>query len=53
LLINIGPTHEGTISPIFEERLRQMGQWLSTNGDAIYSSKPWRHQNDTTTQGVW
>jgi len=26
LLINVGPTSDGRIIPIFEERLRQMGQ---------------------------
>lgn len=41
------------ISPIFEERLRQMGEWLGTNGEGVYSSRPWTHQNDTLTPNVW
>ncbi|XP_014769557.1 alpha-L-fucosidase isoform X2 [Octopus bimaculoides] len=53
LLVNVGPTHDGRISPIFEERLLQFGQWLKLNGEAIYSSKPWLHQNDTITPRVW
>lgn len=52
-MINIGPTKEGTIAPIFEERLRQLGKWLSTNGEAIYGSKPWKYQNDTKNSNVW
>lgn len=27
--------------------------WLTTNGEAIYESKPWIFQNDTLTPGVW
>ncbi len=53
VLINIGPTSYGKIAPIFEERLRQMGSWLKVNGEAIYSSVPWKYQNDTTNSNVW
>lgn len=51
--MNIGPTLDGTISAIFEERLRQMGAWLKVNGEAIYDSHTWRSQNDTITPNVW
>ncbi|ENN77167.1 hypothetical protein YQE_06306, partial [Dendroctonus ponderosae] len=53
LLINIGPSKEGTINPIFEERLTQLGNWLSLNGEAIYSSRPWTVQNDSVNPSVW
>jgi alpha-L-fucosidase len=53
LLINVGPTSAGIISPIFEERLRQLGEWLGVNGEAIYASKPWKAQNDTLTKDIW
>lgn len=53
LLMNIGPTHDGRIIPIFEERLKQFGKWLAVNGESIYSSKPWTHQNDTITKDIW
>ena len=53
ILINIGPTKDGIIVPIFEERLRQLGAWLSINGEAIYGSRPWKFQNDTTNPDVW
>ncbi|KAF8794840.1 Alpha-L-fucosidase like protein [Argiope bruennichi] len=53
LLINVGPTHDGRIIPIFEERLRQFGDWMKINGEAIYGTTPWKAQNDTLTPGVW
>ncbi|KAL7645198.1 UNVERIFIED_CONTAM: hypothetical protein RMT77_003584 [Armadillidium vulgare] len=53
LLVNVGPTHDGRIPPIMEERLRQMGSWLQINGEAIYGSRPWHYQNDTYTPQVW
>lgn len=53
VLINVGPTKEGLIEPIYEERLRQLGTWLSLNGEAIYGSRPWVAQNDTLNSDVW
>ncbi|KAK7484423.1 hypothetical protein BaRGS_00024308 [Batillaria attramentaria] len=53
ILINVGPTKDGMIRPIYEERLRQMGSWLKVNGEAIYKTVPWTYQNDTLTPNVW
>jgi alpha-L-fucosidase len=53
VLINIGPTKEGTIPVIFQQRLEELGSWLKVNGEAIYGTKPWTHQNDTTNGDVW
>ena len=41
LLLNIGPRADGTVISLMEERLRDVGEWLAINGEAIYGSKPW------------
>jgi len=51
-LLNVGPTSDGIITPVYEERLLQIGAWLDFNGEAIYATKPWRSQNDTASS-VW
>ncbi len=43
VLVILDMTMEGTIRPIFEERLRQLGSWLTINGQAIYGIQSWRH----------
>ena len=52
VLINVGPRKDGRIDPLMEERLRNMGKWLRINGEAIYGTKPWVHQNETSVP-VW
>lgn len=52
-LINVGPTKEGIIPLIFQERLLQLGEWLKINGEAIYDTSPWLYQNDTLNPNVW
>lgn len=48
----MGPTKDGIIAPIFQERLLELGEWLQINTEAIYSSRPWQIQNDTVGN-VW
>ena len=40
LLLNVGPMADGTIPPLMEERLLQIGAWLKVNGEAIYGTRP-------------
>ena len=53
LLLNVGPMADGTLDPIFEERLLEMGAWLNISGEAIYDSIPWKYQNDTPAKDIW
>src|SRR5579871_6371586 len=41
-LLDIGPDEHGKIPPIMEERLQQIGYWMSMNGEAIYGSVRWK-----------
>lgn len=41
LLLNVGPKSDGTIPQDQANVLLEIGSWLSTNGEAIYSTRPW------------
>ncbi len=49
-LLNIGPATDGTIPVVMEERLLDIGKWLSTNGEAIYSS---RKYTSNKSEGIY
>ena len=43
LIMNVGPTSDGLLPPIFEERLRGVGAWLGEGGNrkAVHATRPW------------
>lgn len=54
-LLNVGPMPDGRIQPEFVTRLREIGEWLRTNGPSIYGTRggpvPPRSWGVTTSRG--
>lgn len=42
-LLNVGPMPDGQVAPEQAERVREIGRWLSANGESIYGTRggPW------------
>ena len=45
LLLDIGPTADGRIPVIMQQRLVDMGNWLNLNGESIYGTEAWKNSN--------
>jgi alpha-L-fucosidase len=39
-LLNVGPQPDGTLPAAAQQRMKEMGDWLTVNGEAIYGARP-------------
>ncbi len=53
LLLNIGPTADGRIPVIMQQRLIDIGDWLIINGDAIYGTSSWSGAETAKKQDIF
>jgi len=54
LLLNVGPTADGLILPVFQERLKGIGAYLSINGEGVYKTSPCMEaQKETAIDGAY
>jgi alpha-L-fucosidase len=53
LLLDIGPTADGRIPVIQQQRLLDIGSWLDINGEAIYETRKWAGAADNDTENVY
>ncbi len=54
LLLDIGPSSDGTIPVIMQERLMGIGKWMKINGEAIYGTRPFirTKKEESITEGA-
>ncbi|MCP5107778.1 MAG: alpha-L-fucosidase [bacterium] len=56
LLLNVGPTADGRIPVIMQQRLVDIGDWLKVNGEAVYGTRPWKkktHKKENKEKGIF
>jgi alpha-L-fucosidase len=53
LLLDVGPTADGRIPVIMQQRLADIGGWLKVNGEAIYGTRKWLDAPDKKPEHVF
>src|SRR5690606_3336223 len=53
LLLDVGPTADGRIPVIQQQRLFDIGAWLDINGEAIYETRKWELDSNTKQENVF
>lgn len=53
LLLDIGPTADGRIPVIQQQRLLDIGAWLDINGEAIYGTRKWEGSENNKLENIF